>query len=172
MKGSIVMGLALGLALLPLAAKAGEDASKMPAEFERMKSLVGTWTGKAKMHGDKEESVKVTYALTSGGTVVMERLNPGTSHEMVSMYNMEGGKLCMTHYCSLGNSPKMTLKKVTEDGLAFEMKGKTGIASSKEMHMHALNLTWKDADHITAEWIAYRDGKAAPAHPFVLTRKK
>lgn len=148
------------------------EGPKMPAEFEKLKSLVGTWTGETKMHGDKEEAFKVTYELTSGGSVVMERLNPGTPHEMVTMYHLEGGKLCMTHYCMLGNSPKMRMKKATEDSIFFEMRGKEGISYSKEMHMHALNIRWKDMDHIAAEWVMYKDGKAQPGHVFNMARKK
>ena len=144
----------------------------MPAEFVKMKSLVGTWTGKSKMHGDKAQKIKVTYSLTAGGSAIIEKLFPGTPNEMTSVYHLEDGKLCMTHYCMLGNCPKMMLKGSTENSLSFEMKGRDGISSSKEMHMHALNIIWKDKNHISEDWISHQDGKAAPSAPFELTRKK
>lgn len=168
---------AVGLLSLNLFAAEKHDMSKMPekkmpAEFEKLKSLVGTWTGKAKMHGDKEENVKITYGLTAGGTAILEKFSPGTSHEMATIYNVEDGRLCMTHYCMLGNAPKMRLKGSTKDSLSFEMKGKEGISSDKEMHMHSLTITWKDADHISTGWTSYNDGKPAPCSTFNLARKK
>lgn len=173
----LVMVLAMGLLSLRVWAGEKHDMSKMPekkmpAEFDKLKSLVGTWTGKSKMHGDKEEKIKITYGLTAGGTAILERFMPGTPHEMATVYNVEDGKLCMTHYCMLGNAPKMRLKGSTDNSVSFEMKGKEGISSDKEMHMHALTITWKDANHISADWTSYMDGKAQPAHAFNLARKK
>jgi hypothetical protein len=162
---------------LSLRAWAGEhDMSKMPqkempAEFLKMKSLVGTWTGKANMGGDKDEDVKVTYELTAGGSAIMEKLSPGTPHEMVTMYNVEDGKLRMKHYCMLGNAPVMSLQKATDNELSFEVKGKSGLSSGKEMHMHGLDITWKDDNHIAAKWTSYNDGKQAQCSVFNLTRK-
>jgi len=165
------------LVLGPAVVMAGGKDMEMPKpqtspEFEKMKSLVGTWTGKAKMHGDSEKDMEVIYKLTAGGSAVVETICPGTPNEMTTVYHLKDGKLCMTHYCTLGNCPQMKLKKSTDNELSFEMEGKDGIGSSKEMHMHALDITWKDADHITAAWALYNGGKAAPCEPFVLTRKK
>jgi hypothetical protein len=173
----LVMVLAVGALSLRVWAGEKHDMSKrlekkMPAEFEKMKSLVGTWTGKAKMHGDKEEKVKIVYKLTAGGSAILELFNPGTSHEMATIYNVENGQVCMTHYCALGNAPKMRFKGMTDNSISFEMKGKDGISSDKEMHMHALTIIWKDKNHISAEWTSYTDGKAQPAHAFNLSRKK
>jgi hypothetical protein len=176
-KVAMVAVMALAGAL-SLRAWAGEKhnmskmpAQKMPAEFEKLKSLVGTWTGKAKMHGEKEENMVVTYELTAAGSAIVEKFNPGTPGEMVSVYNVEGGKVRMKHYCSMGNAPVMTLKKATDKSLNFEMKGVNGISSAKELHMHGLTITWTDKDHIAAEWVSYNKGKAEPCHAFNFTRK-
>jgi hypothetical protein len=101
----------------------------------------------------------------------LETIAPGTPKEMTTVYHMENGKLVMNHYCTMGNCPKMTLKKSSDNELFFEMKGKDGISSANEAHMHSLDITWKDPDHISASWVMYMDGKANPAAPFVLTRK-
>ncbi len=163
------------LVLAPMAAMADTDmAAPKPAtspEFEKMKSLVGNWTGKCKMGCLKDQDLLVNYKLTGGGSAVVETISPGTPHEMTTIYHMEKGQLVMSHYCTLGNCPKMTLKKSTDNELSFEMKGKDGISSAQEMHMHALDITWKDANHISASWVMYTDGKANPVEPFVLTRK-
>ncbi len=140
-------------------------------EFEKMKSLVGDWTGRAKMGCLSDQDLRVNYKLTAGGNAVLETIAPGTTKEMTTVYHLENGKLVMTHYCTMGNCPKMTLKKSSDNELSFEMKGKDGIGSLKEPHMHALDIVWKDPNHISASWIMYTDGKANPADPFVLTRK-
>jgi len=156
-------------------ARADKDmAASKPAtspEFEKMKSLVGTWSGKCKMGCLKDQDLEVDYKLTAGGTAVLETIAPGTPKEMTTVYHMENGKLVMNHYCTMGNCPKMTLKKSSDNELFFEMKGKDGISSAQEPHMHALDITWKDPDHISASWVMYTDGKANPVVPFVLTRK-
>jgi len=144
---------------------------KTSPEFEKMESLVGDWTGKCKMGCLKDQDLLVNYKLTGGGTAVLETIAPGTPKEMTTVYHMENGKLVMNHYCTMGNCPKMTLKKSSDNELFFEMKGNDGISSANEPHMHALDITRKDANHISASWVMYTDGKANPVEPFVLTRK-
>lgn len=121
------------------------------------------------MHG-KEEPVTVTYALTSGGTALIETLMPGTPHEMVSVYHKDGKTLSMTHYCALGNQPHMKLKKSDGKVMTFEMKKPLGISSTKEMHMHAVTLTLVDADTLKQEWLSYDKGK--PTEPSVFNFKR
>src|SRR5262245_16041480 len=81
-------------------------AKKGSPEFERMKSLVGTCTGKADM-GQGPVDMTIQYRLLAGGSVLEERCMIGTPNEMVSMYYDQGGKLAMTHYCMFGNRPAM-----------------------------------------------------------------
>ncbi|HEY5037741.1 MAG TPA: hypothetical protein VIJ93_01570, partial [bacterium] len=114
----------------------GMEMAKMPVEFDQVKALAGTWKGTTEMEG-KPMDVKSTFELTSGGSVVMERLFVGTPKEMISMYHADNGKLVMTHYCSMGNQPKMSLKKNSDKELDFEMKGTSGIGSTMDAHMHA-----------------------------------
>ncbi len=163
------------LLLAPVAARADKDMvmpqQQTSPELEKMKSLVGNWTGKAKMGCLSDQDLLVNYKLTAAGSAVVETICPNTSKEMTTVYHLEDGKLVMTHYCTMGNCPKMTLKKSSDKELFFEMKGQDGIRSAKESHMHALDITWKDPNHISATWVSYTDGKANPTEPFVLTRK-
>src|SRR5688572_22775418 len=91
---------------------AGAETAKSPKnshEFERMKSLVGTWQGKTDM-GQGPVDLTVQYRLLAGGSVLEERVFAGTPNEMITMYYDQGGKLALTHYCMLGNRPAMLLK--------------------------------------------------------------
>jgi hypothetical protein len=172
MKAAILV-LSLSMLALPCLALADHDHPQvtMPKEFDTLKKLVGNWEGTYMEKGKEEKSV-VAYALTSGDTALEEKLAPGTPHEMVSMYHKEGKGLAMTHYCALGNTPRMKLKKAEGNTLFFEMKGNDGIDSAKEMHMHSVKLTLVDDDNLKQEWTNFDKGKAAGTMVFNFKRKK
>jgi hypothetical protein len=171
---SLVTALSL-CTILAAGALAGPDhampARPVPKELETMKKLVGTWQGTAKM-GPQTIPVTIVYESTAGGTALIEKLFPGTPHEMTSVYTAEGDKVVMTHYCALGNHPKMALKKADPKSLAFEMAGTDGLASAKEPHMHAMSLSWVDADHIRETWTSFENGVKKEDKAFDLARKK
>ncbi len=164
---------------LALAAWAGGRALAQPApppadpnlaRLQPLKKLAGTWQGKARI-GDKTMPIVITYQTTAGGSAVVEHLFPGTPHEMMSVYTAEGGGLAMTHYCTLGNHPKMTLKKSDAHSLSFEVAGGDGLRSPSEMHMHAMTVSWTDGDHIRETWTSFDQGKPKDEKVFELTRK-
>jgi hypothetical protein len=158
--------LTLSLAGLLSAAAAPSDARLQP-----LKNLAGTWQGNSKM-GDKTMPVTITYEVTAGGSAVVEHLFPGTPHEMMSVYTIDGGAVAMTHYCVLGNHPKMTLKKADAHSLSFETVGSEGLRSPGEMHMHAMTVSWTDGDHVRETWTSFDGGKPKDEKVFDLTRKK
>lgn len=145
---------------------------KASPEFERLKALVGTWEGKADM-GQGPIDMTVQYRLLAGGTVLEERSFPGTPQEMVTMYyDNKDGKLALTHYCIMGNRPAMVLHSADSKSIKFSFDENCGINTAKDPHMHALKLTFDDADTITASCRAFVDGKELPEHPTTLKRVK
>jgi hypothetical protein len=138
-------------------------------EFERMKALVGSWHGTADM-GQGPVDMTVQYRLLAGGSVLEERCFIGTPHEMVSMYYDQNGKLAMTHYCVMGNRPGMLLKSSDTKTIRFAFDKTCGINPKKESHMHALTISFDDADTITTRCKAIMDGKEMPDHPTTLKR--
>src|SRR5690349_23952665 len=115
MKTKIIVCCAVLAAVVNLPAEpAGKPASQpqpkpASAEFERMKSLVGTWQGKTDI-GQGPVDLTVSYRLLAGGSVLEERVFAGTPHEMITMYYDRDGQLALTHYCMFGNRPGMLLK--------------------------------------------------------------
>jgi len=160
--------LAVSGQLLAGEPKATPQAS---SEFERMKSLVGTWKGKADM-GQGPTEFTVEYRLISGGSAIEERIFAGTPKEMVTMYHDRKGKLSLTHYCMLGNQPGMLLKSADAKTIKFDFDPKCGVDAKSEMHMHALTITFEDADTIVQDWKLFADGKPKDSHPFTLKRVK
>jgi hypothetical protein len=155
---------------------AEEHEHKMPVtttskEFQQMKQLVGVWKGTELEGHMDDKNIQVNYTLTSGGSALVETLTPGTPHEMVSVYADEGGKLGMTHFCMLGNHPRMQLTKAMPNELDFEMKDR-GAIGAKEAHMHALTIYFQDNDHIMQRWTSYENGKEKNTVTFKLARAK
>jgi len=156
-----------------LVTSAGEIPKPKPgsAEFERLKTLVGTWTGKADMGGGPID-MTVKYRLLAGGSVLEERVFEGTPHEMVTMYYDKDGKVALTHYCVMGNRPAMTLKSADNKTLTFDFDASCGIDATKESHMHAMKITFDDSNTITTSCKAIMDGKEVPEHATTLKRVK
>src|SRR5262245_23856956 len=73
--------IAVCLAWSPVAKSEGDkkEPSARPA-LGRFAELAGEWTGKG-MHGDAEHDARVVYKVTSGGTAVVETIDPGGEHE-------------------------------------------------------------------------------------------
>src|SRR5687768_12078385 len=115
----ICAGLLMAGVLITSAGEPVKSAAKSSPEFERMKSLVGTWQGTADM-GQGPVEMTVQYRLLAGGTVLEERSFPGTPHEMVTMFYDQDGKLALTHYCILGNRPAMVLNSSNAKTIKFD----------------------------------------------------
>jgi hypothetical protein len=159
--------------LAAISAQAVEEAKQKPAsaEFEKLKTLVGTWQGKTDV-GQGPIDLTIKYRLLAGGSVLEERVFEGTPNEMITMYYDQGGKLALTHYCMFGNRPGMVLKSASAKTIRFDFDKTCGINPKKESHMHALSITFDDADTITSACEAIIDGKEMPPHPTTLKRVK
>jgi hypothetical protein len=145
-------------------------ARKASADFEKMKTLVGTWTGKTDM-GQGPVDITIQYRLIAAGSVLEERCFIGTPNEMVSMYYDEGGKLAMTHYCVMGNRPAMKVKSSDAKSITFDLDASCcTIDAKKESHMHGMTVKFDDANTITTSCTAIIEGKSVPEHSTTLKR--
>src|SRR6185503_8658652 len=173
MKTKMTSVCALALLAAVAALNAGEPPKPKPAskEFERMKALVGTWKGTIDMGQGPIELVS-QYKLVAGGSVLEEKVFAGTPNEMTTMFYDKDGKLALTHYCMMGNRPAMVLKSADSKSIQFAFDKTCGIDPKKETHMHALTLTFDDADTITANCKSIMDEKEMPDHPTKMTRVK
>ena len=91
------------------------------------------------------------------------------------MYHLDGADLVMTHYCVLGNQPRMKADpKSPTNQIHFQFAGGTNFDPAKDMHMHEGTLTFIDDDHIEFSGAAWVNGKPAENHcaTMKLVRKK
>ncbi len=157
------------------ATKCAAKKASSNADFERIKSLAGTWEGTmiSTHEGDGPKTMTVTYAVTAGGSAVVETMAVGSPHEMVSVYHLDGDQLVMTHYCMLGNQPKMSAVDAGGDPavIAMTCSGGTNIPDENLPHMHAMSMTFKSPDHVIADWVMHQDGQVGAEAHLDLRRK-
>jgi hypothetical protein len=158
-------------------AKGGVDAK---SAFAKIKTLVGEWKSEISGgHGpkgggqhEKEEAV-VTYRLTGAGSALIETQFPGTGHEMVTVYHLDGDDLRMTHYCAAGNQPRLKLDRANSapDHLVFVFDGGSNLDPQKDMHIHGLQISFEKDGHVKSGWEGYMEGKSGGITTFAMTRK-
>ncbi len=156
--------IAVAIFVVLLATAALADSA--PA-FEKIKSLDGSWEGKA----SNGMPVQVSFRTTSGGSAVLSEIKG--KEDMVSMFHMDGDRLLLTHYCAAGNQPRM-VGTVSPDGktIKFDFVDATNVLPSQPGHMQHLTVTIVDANHHTEEWdFAANDGKTMH-EVFDLSRKQ
>jgi hypothetical protein len=148
----------LGLALPVLAL--AEKGTSAEAAFERIVALEGSWVGEVSEESPPGQS---EFRLSANGTVMMETMMPGTAHEMINMYHLDGEDLMLTHYCAGGNQPRMRLDlaKATADSLPFVFDGGTNLDPEVDPHIHSLNLRFISENKVEENWSSYNAGQKA-----------
>jgi hypothetical protein len=133
---------------------AQSDAQK---SFDKLKTLAGSWEGT--MDGKRME---VSLRVTSKGNALMhEMTGAGMPDDPITMFNLDGARLLMTHYCDAGNQPRF-VGTISPDGktFTFDFIDATNLLSSQMGHMQHVVFTLIDADHHTEKWeFAMADGK-------------
>lgn len=161
-----MLGLFAGLVLF---AGFAVPQSKPDTGFDRLKSLVGEWEAKA----ETGNSVRVSYKLISGGSALSEVLAPAGEPEMLTVYNLDGKHLMLTHYCSAGNQPRMRAlpSAAGTPELRFAFLDATNLASPAEGHMQKLAIRFEDSDHFIQRW-TWRANGQEKVEMFHFTRKR
>ena len=87
------------------------------------------------------------------------------------MYTQEGSDLILTHYCVLGNQPRMKAQAGTgSKKIVFKCVG-GGNLNPEDAHMGQGTLTIVDEDHINLECVKCENGKACETHKMELCAK-
>ncbi len=159
------------LLLLTSCVSSATQAESNPADAERgldfLKSLKGSWV----VHDDKDSPFGWEFDTTSRDGVVTERLKVGTPTEMASMYHVDGGQLIASHFCQLGNQPRLTAVLPGEgEDLTFLCNGNlAGADSHAELHMHGVHFK-TDGDNVRIWMDMLEDGEVAFVTSYTLSR--
>ena len=141
-------------------------ASAAHKSFEELKALDGTWEGKA-LNG---QPLEVAYRVTSNGSAIISEIKG--KEDMISMFNLDGDRVLLTHYCAVGNQPRM-VASASPDGktFTFDFVDATNLPTPDAAHMIRMVLAMPDANHHTEEWTFSDHGKEHK-EVFDLRRKK
>jgi hypothetical protein len=151
------------------AEQAAHPAAPQDERLEFLKGLQGSWVGQ---FGDEMGEQRYEFRVTAGGHAVEEREMLGTPMEMLTVYYLEGEDVVGTHFCMLGNRPRVkATTRVENNTLTFACNGTPGNSKSHdEEHVHGWSMRL-DADgrlHYSAELV--RAGQVTQAPAVVLTR--
>lgn len=164
------------LLLLPLPALAGKPKDAAPpapaapaapapvpaaSALERMRALAGDWVDADGNLGVPPGTVVASYRVTGNGSAVVETLFPGSPHEMMTVYHVDGTDLVLTHYCAVGNQPRMRAKTLDGNVLEFAFDGGTNFDPAKDMHMHDARIELVGPAELRGEWRSWEGGKPA-----------
>ncbi|HTA68819.1 MAG TPA: hypothetical protein VK776_11100 [Bryobacteraceae bacterium] len=152
----LIATLIAASAALPAADSKPIPSANADSAFSRLKTLVGEWEGTT-----SSGKVHLSYELVSGDTALLERESSETMPTMVTLYYVDRGHLMLTHYCMLGNQPRMQVKAFNTDTgeLDFQFLDATNLASPGAGHMHNAKLRIVDNSHLVSEWQFYDNGK-------------
>lgn len=171
-----ILGTLASGTLWTLAGAGPKDHTPPPAAeakatmLDAFRPLVGTWESEK----DGKMETYVISKMTAANSVYCETMFPGTPHEMTNMYHLDGDSVVITHYCAIGNQPRMRCKGPKSAGVyEFTFDSGTNITPG-ELYMGKLTVTIHDKDKVTQEWVSLKDGKEVAEHTvkFTMTRKK
>jgi hypothetical protein len=139
------------------------------ASMDSLKSLVGEWTA---LNAEGKPFTS-SFRLISNGTALEETVNSANDKQMVSIYSADGPRVAMTHFCSMGNQPRLETpaERTHPNEFVFSFVGATNLANPNDQHMHGMVITIEDADHFTEEWTIRINGKDS-IQEFHYARKK
>jgi hypothetical protein len=150
---------ALSVFLLACQISSADDSSA----FERLKTLTGNWEGTYKWTGARSDEGKmnVTYSLTGHGTTVIENLGDENDPSMTTAYHMDNGVLRMTHFCGVGNQPRLKATSYDpEKGVInFEFVDATNLPTPDAPHVNGLRLMFVGKDAIQLQFAFVAKGK-------------
>lgn len=175
-------GTTLALAILLLTASAAAAEVTADEAFDILKGMAGTWEStpegsgaEAEAEAEAAEAGEVTheFELSAAGTVVMETMAPGTRHEMINMYHLDGDDLVLTHYCAGGNQPTMRLDRETStaERMVFDFTGGTNLDPATDHFIHDMELAIVADGRVESVWRSWGDGAPAATMTFHLARR-
>jgi hypothetical protein len=166
--------IAVAAMLLASSIISADDSAKKPqAKSDQLKAIAaleGTWAQLKPAPAEGQKPATLVIHPTAGGSAIMETMSPGSDHEMLNIYTEDEKGVLLTHYCIMGNQPRMRLTSANDGVLKFEFVDAGNLKSRDEAHMDSVTITVK-GDHMTQDWSMYQDGKVTGHHTFEFKRQ-
>jgi hypothetical protein len=147
------------VSLFALSAVKATEQLDAHAVFAKLQTLVGEWEGKT----EKGRVLKVSYRLTANNTVLVETWTLSPTRESLTLYHMDNESLIATHYCPIGNQPRLRLK---EGGSAsvflFEFVSATNLPKPELAHQHRFEMELLEPNSFARSETYLENGKGEP----------
>lgn len=174
--GMVGMGLGLGgcaqsRGRAPVAVAPASEATSA-ALLGRIKTLEGTWVGVS----PDGQAGTTEFRVSSAGHVVREVMFPGAPHEMTNTYHMDGESCVVTHYCAVGNQPRMRARlndghAHASDEIHFHFDSLTNYTKAQDHYMGELAIKFVSPNEFHQIWTSTDKGVKAEPMTFVWKRK-
>jgi hypothetical protein len=154
-----------------LVAYAASTGSPKPvdakAAYTQLQSLVGEWQADTSMG-----KVHISYESIAGGSALVERETMEHMPPMETVFHLDGERLLLTHYCDLGNQPRLEARAYDPQArkLEFAFRDATNLASPAASHMHNASYHFIDANHFSSSWELYENGRQKSVETAEYTR--
>ncbi|MEE9330487.1 MAG: hypothetical protein V3V30_10150 [Parvularculaceae bacterium] len=133
--------------------------------FESLKALLGNW----QVQHDHGRISRVHYKMSCHDTVMLETWALKPDLESLTIYHMDGADFIATHYCPLGNQPRLLFTKHEDGKLKFETQSITNLISPDHDHCRAFDFEIIDKDTIKRRE-TYAENGVATQESGVFTR--
>jgi hypothetical protein len=137
------------------------------AAYARLRTLVGQWEANTSMG-----KARLSIELIGNGTALVERESFDQMPGMETVYYPDGDRLLLTHYCMVGNQPRMQASAYNAQTgeLKFEFLDATNLNSPAAGHMHNATFHFVDDNHLVTAWQFYEGGKVKNTENFEYVR--
>ena len=98
-------------------------AAEKSSGFLQMQNVLGKWEGTLIRSAQEDIPISLEYKMISDGSAIVEHSNED-GIEMMTAFADQSGKLLATHYCALGNQPKMSVSDSTDSSISFSTNRK------------------------------------------------
>ena len=139
--------------------------------FALIKSLSGRWQGPVlDPLTQRTVTMEASLHVTSRGNAVAHDMkaagdadDPSKNDHPLTMMYIDGANLLLTHYCDVGNRPRMTAH-VSPDGKQVDFDFLDVSGPTTHGHMQHVRFSFVDSTHHTEEWTwALPNGKTMGA---------
>ncbi|MEZ0393284.1 MAG: hypothetical protein ACAH59_13780 [Pseudobdellovibrionaceae bacterium] len=133
------------------------------SSFDFLKALKGKW---AIQFEGKPIPVEMTYDEGSKNSIVTEQFG-----KELSVFYIDGDDLLMTHFCNIGNQPRLKLKPNTLSNLIeFETFDITNVKDESSPHVKKIIYKIIDNKNFDLE-IVWKKGAILESEKYSLTKK-
>ena len=117
--------------------------------FKSLCHLVGRWKD-----ADPTKNVLVDYRMSAHNSILVETWAwPDKNIEALTIYHMDDEILMATHYCPIGNQPKLLFVPTDDDRLTFKLASITNLPDKNTGHNVEFWMQLDSANQFTRQEI-------------------